>query len=306
VETRLRALERTLKQHGSIDVLFIGSSVFRTNIQPLTFDREIGFSGIRIVSFNGGLSGLVPDQVSLYFEKFWLRHVQPKIVIQAIRYPELKSKTTVQTSQSFQSGMLERLWISKKFIDKINALAIENIRILYYAGTLTETLRYFELPLNHPRGYEIDERGYNKTHETLTEVKAAGLLDDEQGYSTNADTENFSTGIAALKRNIELCRRHDIQYVLINMPEHSFRWVSQPGGDILYASYLRQLDELAYEEGIIFIDLTYGDPDNYSHDEWFSDYHHMSPLGAELFSRELAKFFIIHSGELFSDTAFLH
>ena len=38
---RVEALERVLAERGSIDILFVGSSIVRCNIQPLDFDRAV-------------------------------------------------------------------------------------------------------------------------------------------------------------------------------------------------------------------------------------------------------------------------
>src|SRR6185503_17574133 len=86
VVRRVEARERVLAERGSIDLLFVGSSVVRCNIQPLDFDRAVMGRGFRAVSFNGGLSGLWPKAVALYVEHLWLPKAHPTIVVQGIRF----------------------------------------------------------------------------------------------------------------------------------------------------------------------------------------------------------------------------
>ena len=63
IAVREDALRRTLAPNGHVDVLFVGSSIVRTNIQPLTFDQLVrGRTQEPIVSFNAGLSGLWPRE----------------------------------------------------------------------------------------------------------------------------------------------------------------------------------------------------------------------------------------------------
>jgi len=95
VEMRRVALERFIQKYGQPDILFIGSSVVRSNISPILFDSVYtGITGNAIQSFGGGLSDLDPDPVSFYFQHFWLPKCQPKAIVQTIRYEELHSPFT--------------------------------------------------------------------------------------------------------------------------------------------------------------------------------------------------------------------
>ncbi len=288
VETRLQALEVVLEEYGRVDILFVGSSVVRTNFQPLVFDREIAErTGIEIVSFNAGLSGLPPDPVQFYLEHLWLERVSPRIVLQGVRYSELQDVRTAATFEPFRAGLFEPRWLRGSRVDEIELFLLQHVRLFYYRGALTETLRSFQWPPNRPRGFPIDSRGYNATELLLEEIRARGLL-DETAYTDEPTLESFRTGLAALSRAAEACRARGVEYVVVNMPEHSDKFLSEPGGRERYAVYIQVLQVFAEERGILFIDVTEGDVAAYADDSLFSDYHHMSPLGAEQFTRALA------------------
>lgn len=288
VETRLRALRKVLAEEDSVDVLFIGSSVVRTNFQPLAFDQEIGRrAGVRVISFNGGLSDLAPDPVRLYLEKFWLKHASPTWVMQGIRYSELQRGQPAEEYERFQGDTLEARWLSTGPAAKLELLAFENLPLVYYRGLLKDVLKYF--PMSPPTGFPIDGRGYNAPSLTLTEARSAGLLEKEPGYTGSYAADTFAQGLATLGRAAEFCEAEGIMYVLVNIPEHGDKYLNQPDGRERYQAYLDQLEALAQSKGIVFVDITDGRAELYRDDALFSDYHHMSPAGAELFTRELAQ-----------------
>ncbi len=132
VELRRRALENTLAEDGRIDLLFVGSSVVRTNFRPLLFDRSYAEqTGESVVSFNGGLSNLNPDRVRLYLEHFYLPQFTPKIVLQGIRYSEVINAQPADEFERFQNGYLEKFWLEHSMLSSIAAWLINNVQLLY-------------------------------------------------------------------------------------------------------------------------------------------------------------------------------
>jgi hypothetical protein len=94
IPERLDALSLVYQQYGRVDVLFVGSSVVRTNISPKEFDRQFrAQTNAELVSFNGGLSGLWPAATAAYVREFWLEKARPRVLIEGIRFPELRATT---------------------------------------------------------------------------------------------------------------------------------------------------------------------------------------------------------------------
>ena len=291
VELRLRALKTFLKELGQPDMLFIGSSVVRTNFSPLEFDSVFHkISGQKIISFNGGLSDLDPGPVAFYLEKFWLTSCQPKIILQAVRYEELLSHYSAENYPVFQTSIYEPLWLENNLNSRIRLFLLDHVNLYYYSGAMTEFLRYPRLPINRPLTYIIDSRGHNPMKIGMVEAKESGLLTGDFTYYDDIPDSVMQLNLNALKRSHALCQQHGIKYLLVNMPEHGDRFMADPDGLKRYRDYITILQQFAEELNIEFIDITNNDPQTYQKDELFSDYYHMSPKGTSQFTKSLARY----------------
>ncbi len=284
VPLRELALQDVQRAEGRVDVLFVGSSIVRTNIRPLLFDELVAAGGaladepgIEIVSFNAGLSGLMPDAARFYADHFWLDRAQPRLVVQGIRYNELASPLTAADHERLINGRIEHLWMSDRPADRFQALAIENVRLLQYQGWLTAALD------RRRGGRVIDARGYTPTGLTLEEALADDLIGPAEAYTGR---ESLDVGLAAIRGLRALCEARGIGFALLNIPEHPDRY-QEPSSDALYDDYLETLYALARAEDFTVIDPTEGDPRAFSAQGTFSDYHHMTPDGAAALTRAI-------------------
>lgn len=289
---RVEALDRLLAERGSIDVLFVGSSIVRCNIQPLDFDRAVLRRGLRAVSFNGGLSGLWPNAVALYVEHLWLPKAHPTIVVQGIRFGELHSSPRARRETAILSGPIESRWQTHRPSAPVEIAALERIHLLQYRGTLPRWLASYE---GGASGQDMDDdvrvttdpRGWTPRLPTLDVALSRGLLKTETPYSAPIKDAETEAALASIVRTADLCRRANVRYVLVNVPEHAFRW-STPGGAERYGEYIDTLRALAASQSFEFIDVTKRDPSRFANDAEYSDYHHMSPAGAHRFTLMLA------------------
>jgi len=298
VELRLRALNRLLKDQGQPQMLFIGSSVVRTNFSPLLFDSVYQqITSHKIISFNGGLSDLDPDPVSFYLKNFWLSNCQPDIILQAVRFEELQSDFTAENYPIFQTGIYEPLWLKNNFISKIKMYLLNHVKLFYYSGALTEFLRYPRFPVNRPLLHSIDSRGHSEMKIGMVEAKRKGLLQSDFAYLKDISEQSLNINMNALKKSYILCQERGIKYVMVNIPEHGDRFLADPDGLERYKNYILLLQNLADELNIEFIDLTNNDPKSYQNDEIFSDYYHMNPAGTTKFTNDLA----VYCAVLFKD-----
>jgi hypothetical protein len=291
---RLQALERVRAQYGRVDVLFVGSSVVRCNIRPLVFDQLLNSGGRSMVSFNAGLSGLWPDAVRLYLEDLWLTSARPRVVVQGIRYGELFPSPRARDYSDIASGVLESAWEDRTVIGRLKALPFEHLRLLQYRGIWpTWLLRYSNGNPGDAGQDELriytDPRGWTPRTPTLDVVRRRHMLDKEQPNPA-IDVAKCRNALDQIRRSARAARRAGAEYVLVNVPEHAFRW-SGPDGRERYRNYLDTLRALAAREGVAFVDVTGGDPAQFSSEAEYSDYHHMSPAGADRFTRLLAQEF---------------
>jgi hypothetical protein len=293
VVVRLQALDRVLRRYGRIDVLFVGSSVVRCNINPLVFDAAVEhgrFPGI--VSFNVGMSGLWPAAVRLYLENLWLPRARPKVVVQGIRYGELFPSTRARSYADISSGALESSWERGGVAGRLRGAAFAHLRVLQYRGALPSWLMRYRT--GRPGAIDEDEvrvytdpRGWTPRTPTLDVVLARNLLRGEKPNPALVDRGPCKEALEAIRRSFRAARRAGAEYLLVNVPEHAFRW-SGPDGRDRYASYLRAMGDLADQEGFTFIDVSDGNPSQFASMNEYSDYHHMSPAGAARFTTMLA------------------
>ena len=296
VVVRLQTLDDLTRRVPRIDVLFIGSSIVRCNIRPLLFDEVLASRGHRgVVSFNAGMSGLWPRTVDLYAKELWLPRAQPRVVVQGIRFGELFPSRRARTFESIVTSPVESAWQDAGVVARARAASFERIRLLQYQGIWPMWLqRYANGRAAAPEDDEVrvftDARGWTPRLPTLDVVRSKNLLKDEQPNPRIDTAGDLRDAFDAIRDTASAARRAGAAYVLVNVPEHSFRW-SGAGGGARYAAYLGALQRLADAERFAFVDVTHGDPSQFSSDREYSDYHHMSPEGAARFTRLLANAF---------------
>lgn len=289
VGPRLQALESTIRSEDGVDLLFVGSSIVRTNFRPLLFDSIAGIaSGREIVSFNGGLSGLPPDGVRLYLEHFFLPRVEPELVFQGLRLPELARSEPADSVEALSHGLVEGLWMDGSALSRVRALARENVRLLQLRGLLARSVRARMFPPPRPETYPIDGRGWNARRRDVVERVASGELNPLESHRDVWDLAAARRGLEIIAEVAELVRTRGIEYVLVNVPEHPARYRSDDARRA-YREYLEMVTRFSEERGIPFIDVTGGDPESYGRDDWFSDGHHMTAEGARQFTAAVAR-----------------
>lgn len=293
VVTRVEALRNLVLEHGYVDVLFVGSSIIRCNIRPDRFDAVVSANTHQeLVSFNAGMSGLWPDAVGLYLEGLWLPLARPRVVVQGIRLGELIPSRNARKYTDIVNGTVESSWSEASAVGRLRAAAFEHVHLLQYRGTWPAWLLEYQ---NGRRGEEqadelrvfTDPRGWTPRTPTLDVVLARHLLDKEKPYAAIDDDAAIAGALEAIRASFRATRRAGAEYVLLNVPEYAFRW-SGPDGRAGYAAYLNVLQQLADREGFPFVDVTNGDPQQFASPADYSDYHHMSPEGAQRFTSLVA------------------
>lgn len=290
VEPRLQALNSTLRSEGRVDVLFIGSSIVRTNFRPIVFDSVVQeVAGREVVSFNGGLSGLPPAGVRLYLQHFFLPRVNPTVVFQGIRYPELVLSHPASSVESLAHGLVEPLWMDPTLPNRVRATIREHVELFQFQGLLAGIVQDRRFPPRWAEPYEIDSRGWNARHKDVTERVSRGEMEPLESHDDAVwDRDAAQRGLEIVREIARLVRSRGSEFVLVNVPEHAGRY-GTPASREDYREYLNLVERFSEEMGIPFIDVTNGDPSAYGKDAWFNDGHHMTAEGAHHFTVPLAR-----------------
>jgi hypothetical protein len=190
----------------------------------------------------------------------------------------------------------------------VEIAALERVHLLQYHGTLPRWLSSYQggapgRDLDDERRVNTDPRGWTPHLPTLDVTLSRGLLRAEVPYTAPIKDAETEAALASIAHAAELCRRAHVKYVLVNVPEHAFRW-SAPDGPQRYTDYLDSVRSLAQSMSFEFIDVTHGNPRLFANDADYSDYHHMSPAGAHRFTLLLASELRTRlTGTLTTDTA---
>ena len=283
IAQRLDAIERLTKEHGRVDVLFVGSSIVMTNVEPRTFDSQVAPEAGPLVSFNAGLPGIWPESVHLYLENVWLPVARPHVVVQGIRYAELAATTHAKHESQVWTGRVEQGWRDADLLTRLHAAAVERIYLLQYRGALTQTLE------RHRDGWSGDSSSDNsdarRGYEPRSASPDAEWVEDLPNDGT-CEANRCGVGFAALRRTIAAVRSSGAVYVLANVPEHVTRWQGA-GAAERYRAYVEALRTFAESEGVAFVDPTDGNVAEFK-DAPYSDFSHMTPQGCRQYTTALA------------------
>jgi hypothetical protein len=289
IARRLDALEMLLDRRTRVDVLFIGSSIVLSNVDPLFFDEIAGWHGRQIVSFNAGLAGLWPRGVELYARHLWLPTARPRVVVQGIRYAELAATTDAKNETQIWTGRVEPAWRRTDLRTRVYTMPVSHIYLLQYQGVLTRILQQFRTGWIPPPNPEETDLAYTSRGYRPRDKPRNSSIDTWEVDLPNEGTCNdrpCRIGLDALRRTIRAARMTGSAYILVNVPEHSSRWKTQDGAR-RYAHYVNTMRIFAAEEGVDFVDPTDGDPYRFEHAA-YNDFAHLTADGARLFTRMLA------------------
>src|SRR5688572_27027843 len=140
---RLDAIERVIDEHGRVDVLFTGSSIVLTDLHPEVFDSLTAALPQPTVSFNAGMAGMWPAGLELYLRHVWLPAAHPRVVVQGIRYPELRVQDYAKHDTQVWTGTIELGWREGDLLARARAAVTSRVYLLQYRGVLTNVLERF-------------------------------------------------------------------------------------------------------------------------------------------------------------------
>jgi len=295
VTHRLYHYDALTRERGPVDVLFVGSSAMRAAIRPPVFDKAVHeASGGKVLSFNGGFSGMYPDSARLYLEHVWFAHDKPRFVLHGIRPTELIADMS-RSPTVLRNGLVESLWSETNALSMLEAELIGQSKLLQYRGTLNALLTRWSkgqpihISSKH-RELLSDSTGYREEP-----GKLSALLGQKRNklwtYSAPIKRSDLERGLRVLDAMRRRCQKAGVQYVLVHLPEHPNRY-GHKRGPATWQLYQEMVKAWSKAHAVPFIDVTRGDYRRFAGDvEHYSDYHHLSASGAKVLSELVAQDF---------------
>jgi hypothetical protein len=296
VDVKLRQMQ-ALEADGPIDVLFVGSSVTYTGVDPALFDSVVeAKTGQPAVSYNAGLAALPVSMVEAFVKGVFFRYTSPETIIL------LLTPRDVNRNNSYNQIMVEEVlasaygkaWLSRGIEARATQLLLEHSALFRYRNWVILTaLNGWRVPLELPVVYDdpqFDSRGYVTTPARMTDRLVNSQAPGQEVATVSLRAFDPSgKDMAALERLIRNCRDRGIQFIVVNMPMNHYLASSfeDPAAD--YDRYSSVLTALVERYRVPFWDADSLSQGNSFADDDFSDIFHLNTGGAQKLTRFIAE-----------------
>jgi hypothetical protein len=264
-----------LGRFGGPDVVFIGSSITRSNVNS---GLVSSLTGRRC--FGLGLSALSPGANLLMWKNHWSKLVDSRaLVVHIMRPSDFDDFYEPRSDSNLLKGRHERGWIDPGNRSILDQEWFPRLKLSDYYGSVSKALTSNRRPIM-ATPFKTDEFGFGAYAEVLSSSREKALM------SSNAPIQSFEKSLAS--GNIE-----DIvadfksilgnRYVIAICPEYVLKWRA-PEDSVVFEQQLRDFGVKAGvrvvvpETGAMFRDRSH-----------FSDFTHYAEKGADVYSRALAK-----------------
>jgi len=264
---------------NSIDVIFFGTSTFDLGISPLQMWEDFGFT-----SYNRAIPGQ-EIVVTYYYLLESLNYQNPKVIV--LNPYKLFSFDEFHEAEASYRRSIEPLKLSLLKIQLSARITLEN-DINEFLNLLFQLIRY------HSRWSELSQDDFtfylNNKYDPFRgqrinfESTEINLQEDFSHYTTEKANYN-NDSLYYYDKIIELCKRENIQLILLALPRTN--WFD-------YSQYLAVKD-YADSNDLIFID--YSIPEfinevNFDPSIEFKNKNHLNTLGAKKFSYPIGSLII--------------
>lgn len=271
-EQKIAQYKNTLQTGHHYDVIFVGSSMTNSGLDPAQFDKLTGLD-----SYNAGIASNAPVNCGLEIVQQLLDKMPPKIVVYGIETfsLQLSDPCPVQFRPNTSAQFVEL------FDAHRNAFNLKG----WVKGALQGHMD--TLPAHKPEAMfskRIAKYGNAVLHENgWLEVHAAG----KTGFlNVSGNAPFIRKHMMALEEMARLCRSRGVRLVLVELPEYEGPLKAYADGHQRMASYLADFSKT---HGVTFLNYS-GNPAFPFRDIGnFYDTNHLNARGAALMTDLLAR-----------------
>ena len=290
-----------------VDILFLGSSLAYSGINPAVFNETYKAStGDPVRSYNAGLSAISMAMNIRFYERVFSHYSQSRVIFLVLSPRDLNQNSIIP-----QGGDQEVLASANGQALLFDTPEAQAVRFLLEYSTLYRyrdvlmlgLLNGFDFPESLPVTYNdpaFDALGYVRVDNNLAQTIVNGDDPDPDDFArlSLANFETTGSNFDALERFVCVCQEQNIQLVLVNMPmtEIMQQGFDQPEAD--YQSYLNNVNELVRVYRVAFWDFNADGLRQLFSDQDFNDPAHLNAQGAEKFSVQLSKMYVQFMAQL--------
>ena len=289
-------------EQEQVDMIFVGSSLCQGSFDTYIFDEHLGVN-----SFNMGTPlQAVPQSIRAIETAIEEHDIQT--VIFGMSFATLKTEEVLEAEMTFEKSRIREKGMPGSLIESIRYLWSDGVRDveksflfffpwMYNRGELSKTAiienvslklrqlkeKYFHIPIED---HQIYHKGFQNHDGVVFNYDNVWETNSYRYYGANLDDKMMES----LEELIKLCKRQEIDLIVINTPHPYFDVIS------CYEYYEKNHNEvkaLCSSYGVDYYDFSLAKPEIFDvKAEHFSDYEHMNLAGAKIFSRQLCDFLI--------------
>ncbi len=276
------------------DIIFLGSSVASVGVDPAVIEKRFEKHGAEVQAYNLGVSGSSVDVTEMIIKHVLGQPEHPRILVLCANIQWVNSNRLDHRRRYLQyyahplailHNCLNPSIIDSRFREAATYGFFRNIRIISRLPIIS--------PWHNQEKREFREIIQMKGFVPRTDKKTVSdwPIQKHARWHRALDRRDIGTPFEprgfcdeALRKIISLCKAKDTTLIVVNMPVHPLFMEAFPHDT--YQRYLEYLNSVCEETKTPLLDLQ-SEPMTLGN-QHFYDYIHLSPEGAEIFSRALA------------------
>lgn len=287
-------------EQEEIDTLFVGSSLCKVSFNPAIFDERLG-----VQSYNMGTPSQAMSQTLRSVEEAFKDH-DIKTVIFGMSYSSLKhdpvgeAELTFEKARVVQKGGIASIWETLKYLYSEDVRGEEkSINFLFpwlynrSEISLDMIKENVSRKLKHGSVYAdplLENAPFYKGYQNAT----TAVVNFDNRWVENSywhyDPEFDEDMMAELEELMQLCRKNDVELIIINTPRPSYDTIACYE---YYAENEKEFTALCEKYDVDHYDFNLAKPQAFqAKPTYHSDHEHLNEEGATAFGNSLCDFLI--------------
>ena len=281
-------LQEYLSVHGGVDIIFTGSSLVNTGIDPAIIqDQVLRQTGNSILFFNYGTEGLSLTATAATI-RILIETARPDIIVLATEMRDYYNTS----GQELADRYISNSWVQQKMGNpSVPGWLLDNSLLLQKAFVLRDWMRVDfpeTLKLNIRRWHDTSESGYEPDNRIMPNIASPIDLNDPEEkalYEAYYPFDVADERLQALQDILAVCKNNEVQLVLLDMPAHP-TFFGYFGGESEHGHYLDFIEGFSRENDVVLIPAM---PFENVPVEGWSDRIHLNKTGVPVFSQYLGE-----------------